>query len=67
MKRVDNMIFRANKIAEPPLTRLEQYIRENEYIGLPQDKLLEMMSEDMSAEQNRKIMCALAWGGGSGG
>lgn len=67
MRKVDNMIFKANRIAEPSLTRLEQYIQENEYVGLSFDELLEMMSEDMSAEQNRKIMCALAWGGGSGG
>ena len=67
MKKIDNMIYRINRIAEPPLTRLEQYIQENEYIGLPRDELLKMMSKDMSTEQNRKIMCALAWGCGSDG
>ncbi len=67
MRRVDNMIFKANRIAEPPLTRLEQYIQENEYVGLSFDDLLEMMSEDMSTEQNRKVMCALALGGNTNG
>lgn len=66
MKRVDNMIFKADRIAKPPLSQLQRYIRQNEYIGLSKDVLLKMMGEDMSTEQNRKIMCALAWGGSDG-
>ena len=67
MKKVDNLIFKADMIAHPPLTKLQQYIAGNEYIGRPRDELIDMMCEEMSVEQNRKIMCALAWGGGSGG
>lgn len=67
MKKIISLIDKAQKLEHPPLSKIEQYERDNEYIGLSRDELFDLMGKPTTLEQNRKIIFALVWGCNSGG